>query len=502
MSRMSRVRVRRTLRSPGAAPIFGNVLLRWYASCSAVLLLIYVVSPTAWRGVPFMLVSLSAVPAVWSGARRSRTGARSPWWLMLSMLGFFNIGNLVWIWDVEARGNASGDGGLADLFFMLANMCSLAGALTVVVRRGRRDIGGVIDSAVAALALGGLLWDAVVLPHLTATGTPLGRQITLFVSVFMMFGTMGALARLSMASGTRLPAVRWMAWAMAGGMGGNLAAIFFTDPATGARPDWTNVPFLIGYACVACAALHPSATTVTQPGTAPADDLTAARLSFLGAMIALVPVIGGVRMMSGQPSAGILVAIGSAGIVPLVMLRIARLAAQRRAAEKELRRLATIDGLTGLPNRVACLADLTTALAERPAGLAVIFCDLDGFKALNDRLGHAAGDALLVAVSRWLRADIRTEERVYRLGGDEFVIVCPGGAVEAIAARIRSLVTQPIPVGAGDVRIGVSAGVAHAVPGDTTDELMVRADLAMYEAKRIKRIGALSISVAPEPVAA
>jgi diguanylate cyclase (GGDEF)-like protein len=479
-----------------------NVLLRWFAAWSAGLVLIFLACPTQWRGLPFMLLTLSALLAVWSGARRSPAGTRSPWWLLLAMLGFFNVGNLVWIWDVEVRHHATGDGGLADLFFTVANVCSLAGALTVVVRRGRRDIGGVIDSAVAALAFGGLLWDAVVLPHLTVTETPLGRQVALFFSLFVMCGTTGALARVSLASGTRLPAVRMLAWAMAGAMSGNLAAIFFTDPATGVRPDWTNALFLIGYAFTACAALHPSAITVTQPGPAPADDLTTLRLAFLGAMTALIPIVGGVRMMAGQPSAGILVAFGSAGIVPLVMLRIARLAAQRRLAEKRLRRLATTDALTGLPNRAACLADLTTALAERTTGIAVIFCDLDGFKAVNDRLGHAAGDAMLAAVAGHLRDDIGSEDQVYRLAGDEFVIICSGDAVDTIAARIRDLVTQPIPLGAEKVRIGVSAGVAYAAPGDTTDGLIVRADLAMYDAKRSKRIGALSMSVAAESVAA
>jgi diguanylate cyclase (GGDEF)-like protein len=132
----------------------------------------------------------------------------------------------------------------------------------------------------------------------------------------------------------------------------------------------------------------------------------------------------------------------------------------------------------------------------------VIFCDLDGFKAVNDRLGHAAGDALLAAVAGHLRDDIGSEDQVYRLAGDEFVIICSGDAVDTITARIRDLVTQPIPLGAEKVRIGVSAGVAYAAPGDTTDGLIVRADLAMYDAKRSKRIGALSMSVAAESVAA
>jgi diguanylate cyclase (GGDEF)-like protein len=222
-------------------------------------------------------------------------------------------------------------------------------------------------------------------------------------------------------------------------------------------------------------------------------------------MLALIPLVGGGRAILGLPTDGILVAIGSTGVIPLVMIRIARLSRQRKRAEHALRRMATQDSLTGLPNRAACLDSLSEALELRaagvpPRGLAVLFCDLDGFKPVNDRLGHAAGDALLIAVADRLRGCLRESDLVSRFGGDEFVIICRDTeiqvAVAAVCARIREVVRQPMAVAGEEVRIGVSVGVAYAVDGVETDELLGRADAAMYAAKATKCVGVLSLVTA------
>jgi diguanylate cyclase (GGDEF)-like protein len=180
------------------------------------------------------------------------------------------------------------------------------------------------------------------------------------------------------------------------------------------------------------------------------------------------------------------------------MVRIARLSAQRRRAENALHRMATSDALTGLPNRTACLDQVGAELEGRP-GLAVLFCDLDGFKPVNDRLGHAAGDALLVMVADRLRESVREQDMVSRFGGDEFVIVCrdedPQAAVDAICARIRSVIESPIVLGGEPVWIGLSIGVAYAAADSTTDDLIGRADLAMYAAKQSKATGRLSLAL-------
>ncbi|GAB1642409.1 diguanylate cyclase domain-containing protein [Krasilnikovia sp. MM14-A1259] len=478
---------------------------RWYALASFGLTAAYLAFPGELRGIAFLLITLGAIPAAVMGARRSKGTGRMPWWLLLTALTVFNVGNVLYFWYVYVQHRPTADGTLADLLFSTANIFVFAAALTIIVRRGRRDVGGMADAALTSLAVGGLLWDVVLLPHLTALGMTEPRQMALFVNIFLTLGTFGALLRVSKAAPERLVTVTLFSVASGATLIGNVTSALVSDP-HGVRPDWTNVPFLLAYSALTAAAVHPSAAQATRLTPAPKDDLSPGRLTFLGAMMALIPLVGGGRVLFGLPTDGVLLAIGSALVVPLVMVRIAALSAQRRQAEQALRRMAAQDSLTGLPNRGACLERITAALAEpvpcpdAAPWLAVLFCDLDGFKPVNDRFGHAAGDQLLIAVADRLRSCVRDTDLVSRFGGDEFVIVCQAtdsrAAVTAVCERIRTMVRQPITVAGQTVQIGISVGVAFAEPGSTTDGLVGRADQAMYKAKQSKALGNLSLAAA------
>jgi diguanylate cyclase (GGDEF)-like protein len=165
---------------------------------------------------------------------------------------------------------------------------------------------------------------------------------------------------------------------------------------------------------------------------------------------------------------------------------------ERKCAELELSRLALHDPLTGLPNRVRLLERIAAVLRTGAPGAAVLFCDLDGFKAVNDRYGHDLGDRLLIAVADRLREALRGEDEATRLGGDEFVIVCSGvtsdAHVRAIADRLRSRICEPFALRGVEVRIGCSIGIATADrPGVRPEDLLEAADRAMYRAKRLRR---------------
>ena len=162
-------------------------------------------------------------------------------------------------------------------------------------------------------------------------------------------------------------------------------------------------------------------------------------------------------------------------------------------SEHSNRQMAHHDLLTGLPNRALnqklfaeLLADPSPDASSSNSKLTVFCLDLDGFKAVNDGLGHAAGDAVLVAVAKRLRATIREADFACRLGGDEFIILLPDIADDeavAVARRIISRVSEPFEF-APIARIGVSIGIAAAPrDGNTADELLSAADRAMYEAK-------------------
>ena len=147
---------------------------------------------------------------------------------------------------------------------------------------------------------------------------------------------------------------------------------------------------------------------------------------------------------------------------------------RRRAAQDELRRRATHDPLTGLPNRHAMHERLAEAVAEaratgRPG--AVLFCDLDGFKQVNDQYGHISGDRVLVVIARRLTEVSRSKDAVGRLGGDEFVVVASdldAEQSERLAARLRLAVEHPVTIDGMAVQVGLSVGVA-VVSGDSGD---------------------------------
>ncbi|HEY3842563.1 MAG TPA: diguanylate cyclase [Acidimicrobiales bacterium] len=161
----------------------------------------------------------------------------------------------------------------------------------------------------------------------------------------------------------------------------------------------------------------------------------------------------------------------------------------RALLHQQLEVRATIDPLTSCLNRAATieLVDRTLAVEEAGRGRAVIYVDLDGLKAVNDRLGHAAGDRFLMVAAERLRAAARDGDHVGRLGGDEFLVICPGvdrptQAVD-LAQRISSALTATIALGAAASELNASIGVAWTTEPLATDTLIAQADRAMYESK-------------------
>ncbi|MGK2947737.1 MAG: PAS domain S-box protein [Acidimicrobiales bacterium] len=169
----------------------------------------------------------------------------------------------------------------------------------------------------------------------------------------------------------------------------------------------------------------------------------------------------------------------------------------RKALEAELTHRANHDDLTGLPNRALLLDQLERLINDRTTSsgqMAVLFIDLDRFKAVNDELGHDAGDELLRAVAERLSAGLRATDVVARLGGDEFVVLCPGlddeqQASEAAARLLTALSSEPIMVRGRPVPITASVGITIlSTDPDTHPEGLLReADAAMYRAKALGR---------------
>ena len=163
---------------------------------------------------------------------------------------------------------------------------------------------------------------------------------------------------------------------------------------------------------------------------------------------------------------------------------------ERRAFSDQLQYEAAHDAMTGLLNRASFterVAELLHAEEDGGQKAAVLFIDLDHFKIINDSLGHAAGDDLLVTVSQRLRNALRPGDLLARFGGDEFVLFCRNTvgdrAANAIARRLIGAIADPIVVGDDEVFVTASIGIAVAGRGDTAETLLRHADAAMYRAK-------------------
>jgi diguanylate cyclase (GGDEF)-like protein/PAS domain S-box-containing protein len=164
----------------------------------------------------------------------------------------------------------------------------------------------------------------------------------------------------------------------------------------------------------------------------------------------------------------------------------------KRQAEARIDHMAHHDALTGLPNRVLfheCLDEALSRVRRDREKFAVLYLDLDQFKSVNDTLGHPAGDKVLVAAAERLRACLRAYDMVARFGGDEFAVLQLGLAgpheASALADRIVTRLSEPYDIDGQEVVIGASAGIALApADGETAEQLLANADMALYQAKK------------------
>lgn len=159
---------------------------------------------------------------------------------------------------------------------------------------------------------------------------------------------------------------------------------------------------------------------------------------------------------------------------------------QAKAEKRELTKLAQHDALTGLPNRLVIMERLEAAVrnaAETDEIGALLFCDLDNFKAINDAHGHLVGDDALASLATRLHSVVRNGDTAGRFGGDEFVVISFSlreEAAERLAERIWVAMNAPMAIGGCDMQVGVSIGIAMITSGVSPEEVLTRADAAMY----------------------
>jgi diguanylate cyclase (GGDEF)-like protein len=396
--------------------------------------------------------------------------------------------------------------GPADALYLAAYPVLAVGLLLLIRgRRPRRDIAGLLDSATLTVALGLLSWVVLTGPAIEAS-----QQSVFAATVALAYPAadivlLGLMIRLMTTPGGRSPSLRLLLTAV--------ALLITADTAASALGLLTsfdsgsvNFLWLMAYVTWGAAALHPSMQSLSEPTLALDARFTRKRLAALTSAVLVAPVILAVQQTGGSIRDGWALAVGSVTVSLLVIARmgvairaittanrkITTANLERERAQNELAHQADHDSLTGLANRGQAMRLVLAALnrAQRSGDLiGLLFLDLDGFKAINDTLGHAAGDAVLTTVARRLELGVRGGDTVARLGGDEFVVLLEPldqmtSAVEA-ADRLVLAVSAPITlVGGREVSVGASIGVALSQDGITDpDRLLHEADVAVYRAK-------------------
>ncbi|MDI6102258.1 GGDEF domain-containing protein [Actinoplanes sp. NEAU-A12] len=411
---------------------------------------------------------------------------RLPWLAAVAGLGFLSLGQVLWPNWIPDHHLGRAEGAPTDLVMASAHLLFLVGTATALRRHGRKDPGGLIDAALFGLCAAGPLWVWLIGPNLGPEATPLGETLVLS-DVLVLSAVLGCVIRI----GTTARKARGpLAYLMLSGAL-TLACDVVSVLTVHGSSVWTAQMMMLAYLTLAAAPVLPSAPWVTQP----VPGKVIARhppLGWLAAALCANPLIAAIQAAQGDRPASVVLPVSTMLVIPVVLLRLHLLSSQRARAERTLVHQAHHDELTGLFNRRHIVTQIDEAMLALDRGelteVTLLLCDLDGFKPVNDRYGHQAGDLVLQTVAHRLTGAVRPQDAVGRLGGDEFVVLLRGEHTrdgQPVADRINELLRAPIEVAGDTVRIGASIGTATAWPGDGADRenLIARADAAMYAVK-------------------
>jgi diguanylate cyclase (GGDEF)-like protein len=464
----------------------------------------------AYKDVMYSVIGLASLLCMVAGVRMHRPADPLPWWAMAGSNVCFVAGDGVLnLYDLVLHRDAP--------FPSVADALYLAGyplLLLAVLRLSRSEsrVGlreDRIDAAIVSIGALTLSWHVLMGSYAhDSTISSFGKLVTMGYPI-MDIGVLFIVVSGLLSSTGRRPVDTLIGLAMASMMVADFGYDILVLHGAYQTGNLIDAGWLISYVLMGVAALHPS--VAVDPGARPPRGETRRRLP----LVALAGFIGpGILLIAGLVGSELdvpVLASLSIVLLALVVLRVtwllSRLTNQtlqlrerthrlqdalnrQQLLEDDLRYQSFHDGLTGLPNRALLHDRVEHALhaAARATGtVAVLFCDLDGFKTINDSLGHHAGDDLLIVVGKRLSSVVRAGDTVARLGGDDFAIlmddVSDPSVALAVAERALSVLRRPIELSSHSISVSISIGIAFGDTTKSSEQLLSEADAAMFEAK-------------------
>jgi diguanylate cyclase (GGDEF)-like protein len=451
-------------------------------------------------GVPrdalYVLVGASSVAAILIGVRLHRPAKSLPWLLMAA-------GQLAWVsadalysWYEDVR-HIQPFPSPADGLYLVAYPLLGAGLGVLIYNRRRgHDAAGLIDSTIVTVGFGLLSWVVVADPIIYDTSAPLMDRLIAVAYPFGDIVLLALLVRLISTNGVRTAAFRFLTGAVVLLIAAD--TMFAATDLLGSYSAALDLMWLVSYLLWGAAALHPSMPRLSEQDGQESHPFSGARMVALTVAVLVAPLTLAVQLTLGVSPDSWSVIVCSIALFLLVVARmgmaireVVATAAQRDGLQSVLSHEVAHDSLTGLANRASVLEQIEGALhrGQRAGTLsALLFIDLDRFKAINDKFGHRGGDEVLVETARRMRESVREGDTVGRLGGDEFVVLLEllRSETEAVELADRIVATLAVPFTLGGVTItgGASIGIAYSMDAGTdARQLLHEADVASYRAK-------------------
>jgi len=426
----------------------------------------------------------AAAAAVLGGVHLHRPARRAPWYLFAAAEACLGAGDVLWtVYEDVLHDDPFPS--LADVLYLAAYPIFTAAIFLLVRGRNRgRDLGGLLDAAIVSAGLGLLSWTFLMRPIAADETLTLTGQLVSLAYPLADVVLIAMLARLLTSPGARTASFRLLT--------GGLLAMLAADAAFAALTTFASYEggvadavWIVSYGACGAAALHPTMRAVTDAVAVDPTRFTFRRFALLGVTTLIAPALLAVEGLT-DPTAidwrGI--TAGSLVLYLLILARVWTLVRQVQGQSVQLAAMAHSDALTGTANRRTwdlALPIAMSAAARSGAPLAVAMLDLDRFKDFNDRYGHLAGDLLLKESTAAWKGLLRPEDLLARYGGEEFcVLMAASATAEAVTVLERLKAATPR-------RQTFSAGLAMWDGAESPEQLLNRADGALYTAKRAGR---------------